>query len=468
MLLKNKLLKNGFYYIVGTFLIQGVSFFTMPIFTRILSIENYGIISLYNTWLSIFIILFSFQSHGIIPMAKLEYSKEEFKDYHSNIYLLIIFIALFLGGGLIAFKETFSNILSLDPFSLLCLILQSFAMGIINIKMSIYVFDERPKEKLLVSFILIVINVLLSIYFIRKVEYFSNYKGRILGNVIPTFIIAFFFLFSTFKVKKPKINPIYWKFSLGLSIPLIFHGLSNVVMSGSDKIFIEKYRDFSEVGLYNLSYTLGLVINILWVAFNNAWVPWYHKNLKTNNNLLIFKYSKYYLKIFSAICIGYLMIIPEVIKIMAPPKYYSGLYILPLIIASYFFVFLYSFSVNYEFYAKKTKYIGLATTGASLINIILNIIFVPKYGYIAAASTTLVSYFFMFLFHEFITRKLFKYNILNLKDYIIHTSILLFFILIYYFYLSNILIRYLFLLAYFFILILSFYKKNKIDFQTYS
>ncbi len=77
-------------------------------------------------------------------------------------------------------------------------------------------------------------------------------------------------------------------------------------------------------------------------------------------------------------------------------------------IKSYYFVFLYSLPANFEFYLKKTYYISLGTTAAALINIVLNVWFIPIFGYVAAAWTTLISYIFFFVFHLIIANRLSK------------------------------------------------------------
>ncbi|HFD1810740.1 TPA: polysaccharide biosynthesis C-terminal domain-containing protein, partial [Enterococcus faecium] len=103
----------------------------------------------------------------------------------------------------------------------------------------------------------------------------------------------------------------------------------------------------------------------------------------------------------------------DLARIMAPEEYYSGLSLVIPISLGYFFQFLYSLPVNVEFYEKKTTYIALGTVASAIVNIGLNIVFIPKLGVIAAGYTTVVTYFLLFLFHYFMAKKITNRQLFN-------------------------------------------------------
>lgn len=458
-MLKNKLLKNGILYTVGGLMLQGVNFFTLPIFTRLLTVENFGIVSIYNTWLSILAIFICLQSYGSIGNASINYSEDEFEEYILNIILLSTTIFCLWVLIVFIFREKISHQINISVNFIYLMLLQSFFNTIITLKTTLYIYEQKAKEKLMISFISIFFNVIFSILLIKYFFPYEAYKGRILGGAIPTIILGLFFYINIFKKKLIKIKIKYWKFCLALTIPLVFHGLSNIILNSVDRLMLEKLKGFYETGLYSFIYNFGMVIAMIWGALNSAWIPWYYENLKIGNNDKIKEYSKNYLQIFTVISIIFLMISPEIIKIIAPSKYWKGFNLFPLILLGNYFVFLYSFSVNYEFYSKKTKYIALATTSAALINILLNLYFIPKYGSFGAALTTLIAYFFMFIFHEIITRLKLKYSILKINNYIKEVIKICFFIIIYYIFLKNLLIRFICLFIYLIAFVAIFYKK---------
>ncbi|MGL5904405.1 MAG: oligosaccharide flippase family protein [Cetobacterium sp.] len=457
----NKLLKNGLLYTVGGLLLQGVNFFTLPIFTRLLSVESFGIVSIYNTWLSILAIFICFQSHGSIGIAKVNYSNEEFEEYTSDIILLSSVIFMLWTIIFLLFKSKIGILLNLSIEIIFIMLIQSFFNTIITLKSTIYIFEEKAKQKLSLSFLNIIFNVIFSIIFIKYLYEDKTYLGRIVGGAIPTIILGIYFYIDIIRKKMPKINLNHWKFCLTLTIPIIFHGLSGIVLGSSDRIMLEKYKGFYETGLYSLIYNFGMIISMIWGALNSAWVPWYYENMKKENHFLIRKYSKNYLYLFTTLCIGFLMLSPEVIKIMAPEKYWTSIVFLPLIVGGYYFNYLYSFSVNYEFYSKKTTYIAFATTAAAGINFLLNLYFIPKYGGVGAALTTLISYLAMFLFHEGLVRMKFKYSILKKREYLLDIFLIIIFSFVYSIYIEKVFIRLFFLGLYIIFRSCIFYKKIK-------
>ncbi|MGL5458402.1 MAG: lipopolysaccharide biosynthesis protein, partial [Cetobacterium sp.] len=331
-MLKNKLLKNGLFYTVGGLLLQGVNFFTLPIFTRLLSVESFGIVSIYNTWLSILAIFICFQSHGSVGNAKIYYSKKEFEEYISNTIILSSIIFIFWMCITYIFKEKISYLLNLSTNIIWIMLIQSFFNTIIILKTTIYIFEENPKEKIIVSFINIFFNILFSIFFIKYFYQSDTYLGRILGGALPSIILGIYFYISIVRKKTPQLNLKHWKFCLILTIPLIFHSLSHIVLNSSDRIMLEKFKGFEVTGLYSFIYNFGMIISMIYGAINSAWVPWYYENMKKNNHEIIKKYSKEYLKFFTLLCIGFLMLSPEVVKCISPERYWSGLKILPIIL----------------------------------------------------------------------------------------------------------------------------------------
>lgn len=456
----NKLLKNGLYYVLGGILLQGINFFTLPIFTRLLSVEDFGMISIYNTWLNIVAIFICFQSNGSIGNAKITYDENEFEDYVLNILILSTVIFCFWLIVFVLCKNYLIKVINLSDNIIFIMLIHSFFYTIIILKTTIYIFQQKASKKLCVSFVQIFFSTVLSLILMLYFYPNNKYIGRIYGMSIITTFLGLYFYIGILRKKCFKINFKYWKFCLLLTIPLVFHSISGMILGSSDRIMLEKFRNFEEVGLYSFIYDFGIIITMLFGAMNSAWGPWYYENLQQNNNKLIRKYAVNYLNFFTIVCVGFLMLAPEIIKIMGPEKYWSGLKVLPLIVLGCYFNFLYSFSVNYQFYLKKTKYIALGTTMAAIVNFILNLYFIPKYGWIGGALTTLVSYFCLFLFHEVIVRVKFKYKVLLKREYLFQITLNVIFSLMYYVFIDEFLIRV--LILFFLGIIYSFYLYKKL------
>jgi len=114
---------------------------------------------------------------------------------------------------------------------------------------------------------------LLSILLILLVFNNKRYFGRIIGSALPVVVSGFALLIYVFRKGEKFIEPVYWKYALVISVPLIFHTLAGIINSQFDRIFINKYVGISEAGIYSFAYNIGLIINILWTSTNQAWVP---------------------------------------------------------------------------------------------------------------------------------------------------------------------------------------------------
>ena len=102
----------------------------------------------------------------------------------------------------------------------------------------------------------------------------------------------------------------------------------------------------------------------------------------------------------------FLFLSPEFVRLFADKNYWGGINLIPLIVLSIFFTFLYSFGVNFELYLRKTKWIAIGTTAAAVVNIVLNALLIPKYELCGAAIATLISYVLLFVFHQLCARKM--------------------------------------------------------------
>lgn len=455
----NKLIKNGIYYTVGGFLIQGINFFTIPIYTRLLSPEDYGIISVYNTWFSIISIFVILQTYGSISNARIKYEKKEFEEYISNILALSFFSFIIWMFIFYFLKNFFFRIIKLDEILIWLILIQSFFNIGITYKISILVETSKPKKRLLISFINLILNTLISIYLIKYIYTDTKYIGRIVGGIIPTILLGIYCFFCILKKSFPTYKKEHWKYCLGISIPLVFHGFSNLILSSSDRLMLEEFSGMKETGIYSFIYNIGMIINILWGSFNSAWVPWFYDRMKNNEIELMKNYAKYYFYFFTFLCSNFLLVSPEIIKLMSPIHYWSGLEILPWIVMSYYLVFCYSFPVNCEFYYEKTRYIAIGTTLAAILNILFNFYFIPKSGANGAALATFLAYIFLFVLHEFIVRKKINIRIIETKNYVIGNLYLLLICLFYNIFLNRLLWRYLYLVIFDCIVFIYLYKK---------
>ena len=182
------------------------------------------------------------------------------------------------------------------------------------------------------------------------------------------------------------------------------------------------FKNTSETGIYGIAYQFGMVPLVFSTTLENLWIPWFTEKMKKNQKSDINQMVKPYVWIMAILCSGLILVSPEFLKLMTTKEYYSGVYMIGPIMAAIYLTFLASIPIDLEYYLKKTKSIAINTLVAASINIVLNYIFIPQYGAVAAAYTTLVSYAVSFLMHHIIARSL-DCEVFHFSVYIIPTAI---------------------------------------------
>lgn len=398
---ENKVVKAGIGYTIGNYMLKGLSFLTVPIFSRLLSTSDYGIFNTYLAYQSIVFLFVGMALHTSLKNAKYKY-KEDFAKYNSccilvtllnlGIWLLLSNLIYPLYGDAVGFSRVIVNLLLLDSFG--TALIQFF---------NVYVgLDYRYSSFLKISAFNAVANMGISVLLIMTVFRNDRAMGRILGNVIPVAVIACVIIWYFWRKAVPRFNIKYTKFAVSYSLPLIPHGISQVILAQFDRIMIKELIGPSQAGIYSFAYNIFSIINVTSNSLDNVWGPWFYERMEQKDYGSIKKYSSKYAFGMLMFSVMVMLGAPELVKILGAREYWDAMYsVIPIVIGGYF-MFLYTLPSSVEYYYAKTKFIAIGTGMAALINIVLNVIFIRQFGYLAAAYTTLVTYLLYFVLHYLI------------------------------------------------------------------
>lgn len=424
--LNSKAKKAGFWYSIGNIMIKGLVFLTLPIFTRILSAEDFGIYNTYIAYEGILTALIGLGLYGTVKNAKLDF-KEKFNEYMSSVLSLSILFLIVIIVFVNLLFPFYGKYVNFTRFIINCLILQSYGSFLINFYGAKLNIEFKYKSFMLISVLNIIGNILSSIFLIIYVFPNQRYIGRIIGTALPVIIVSIILTICIMKSGKKLYNKKYWKYALAIGIPLVPHVISQSLLSQFDRIMINNMVGASETGLYSYVYTMCTILYVIFSSLDNAWTPWVYINLDSKNEKNIYEKSKKYLLLCNILIIGFLCLVPDVMKLIARKEYWAGIELsVPLSIANYF-ILLYMLPVGIEYFNKKTKCISLGTVLATIVNVILNYFLIMFFGYKAAAYTTMIAYMLLFIFHWVIASKFNIENIYNIK-YIVKSIVLILFI----------------------------------------
>lgn len=389
----NSVIKNGSLYVFGNLFNKAIAFLTVPIFTRMLTTAEYGVVNTYSSWVNILAVFVGLSMTSSVRNACIDY-KNELGEYISSVFTLaaVNFIMI------LALSQLIANRVSLSRALLVLCLIESFSNFVINTVVVRYVMEEAAVYRTLLMVLPNLIGAIISVLLIYPLNS-NKYIGRVLGTCISTSIFGISLLAYYWGKYKSFISKKYWKYALSISLPLIMHGLSTNILGTSDRTVITIFHGSEQTGIYSLIYNLSMVAGVITSSAESVYITRFTKNMlkkdyKTVNheiNILIYVVLFFFCGLFT--------IAPELILILGGQEYLSGYsMVFPLVSAS-FVMFLYGIYVNCEYFYKKTTTIAISTIIAAVLNIILNFIFIPKFGAVAAAYTTLVSYIVSFILH---------------------------------------------------------------------
>lgn len=392
--------------IISTFIIKIVSIITAPIISRLLGTNGYGIISVYTTCVSFISIIFGLQTVSTFAIARNEYPLESQMEYQSSCLGLTICSFSIFSVIMLVINEFLPVGWKVDSFILTLAIIHSFGENCINLINTKFTYEYEAGKNLIISLLTTICISVLSILLILALPDQYKYYGRILGFVTIYALSGIFTIIYIFKKGKVFFNKKYWLFCLSLSIPVIAHNLSSIVMGHCDVLMLDKMMDHSVVGIYSLAASFCGILLSIQTALDKSWLPFYFDYLREKEIKRIRIHAANYLIVFTGVVIGFILLSIPVYRVFASHDYWIGEEYITWFVLGYYFSFLYSFPVNFEFFSKNTKLIAVNTFLSAVINVLLNYFMIVKFGAMGAVIATGLSNILLFLFHHYTAKHL--------------------------------------------------------------
>ncbi len=402
-------LRSGFWYIISNVLIRAVGIITAPVYTRLLTTAETGYANNFNNYVSIFSVVCGLCLIYSVGRAKLDF-KEEFDAYMSSIQclssgfsliILILVMILFPAEGLLL---KFPRIVIFILFAYLTI------FPSIDYMQYKYRFEYKYRENIAISIIITVVTVVMTVLLLL---FAPGEKGflKILGTVIPSGAVAVWCYVNLIRKGKVFFNREYWTYALKIGLPMIPHGLALILLSRIDVSMISNYYGFSEVGLYTSGYTIGTLLMFVTNAVGQAWLPYFNEHLYAGDTEGIREKNRIMMFYGCVLTFAFIAAAPLAVKILFAKSYWDSMWVVPPVALGTLCQYFYTNYVNAELFNKKTFLIALNSCIAAAVNIGLNAYFIPRYGYIAAAYTTLAGYFILMILHYIASRHILKMKI---------------------------------------------------------
>lgn len=411
----NKIAVAGLINFLGTFLVKGIALVSIPVFTRMLTVEEYGLVSAYSSYVSFLLVVIGLSLNSSIQNARFDF-EGRFGEFNFSISVasFVCFIAEAIVLNLL--HGPVCDFLSISWGNMNIVLMIAFSQYTLSTFLKINTVDFRFRANVALSSLNAICNLGVSVILIIVLP--DHVFARMVGQLSFMLFAAVGIYILLAKRSKLRFSISDVAYALRFAVPNIFHQLSMVVLNQFDRVAIIRFSGDVASGIYGVVFNFEMIIQMVFSALNEVWVPWLYRKLNAGEVESVVSWTKGYVATFSLGVVAVIMVSPELMMLLAPPEYAEGRYIVAPLVLSAYFVFLYSFYVNIEIYCKMNKYLAFGTVMAALLNIVGNIIFIQMYGYMAAAYTTLAAYVLLFVFHVFVATVVLKVSIYSVKIFL--------------------------------------------------
>lgn len=398
--------KASIWFTICSVLQKGITLLSTPIFTRLLTTEQYGVYSVYQSWyfiINIFATLNLYAGVYNTGMTKFSDDRPRFTSVMLGLSTTLT-VVLFL--VYVSFEKFWLSIFDLAPVFMYAMFLEFVFAPAYSFWAAEQRFDYKYKKLVIVTLFIAVASPVLGIIAVLICE--DKASARVLSYVLVQVFVGAILYTHIFKKGKKFWDKEYWKYALSFNIPLIPHYLSTMILNQSDRLMINRMIGTGEAAIYSVAYQVAMMMSIITTAINNSYVPYSFKEFKEKKTEGVKRTSIFLLILVGLSCFLAIAFGPEIISIFASKEYHDAIWVIPPVAISVYFMFLYPLFANVEFYYEKTKFVAVASTLAAILNLVLNYIFIPVYGYYAAGYTTLASYIVYSFAHMFFYKRIVK------------------------------------------------------------
>lgn len=407
--------KASLWYIVSSVLLKGISFFTLPLFTRLLTAEQYGMVSVYQSWTGIFTIVTTLSLWGGIlnvGMVKFADRKDEMASSFQGLGISITLI--YFGISLLMLRQM-SRMLGLPELMVIFMYADILAQIPFNIWATCQRYRYKYKKLAAVTAAVMVLNPVTGYFAVTSTQHKA--EARIISSsVIQLFIGVFFFAVNQAKGKR-FFNREMWSYAFWSGVVLIPHYLSMQVLNQSDRIMIKNICGDGEAGIYSVAYNFAMLLGLMTGGISSSLTPYIYQSLETGSVRNLQKRTAEAVFIAALAAAAIICTVPDLFLILLPESYSEALCVIPPVTMGAFFMFLYPLFSAVEMYYGETRCIAIASVTAAFANVLLNYVFIRQFGFIAAAYTTFACYLILSAVHYFFMARIQKRHGSSIKIY---------------------------------------------------
>ena len=395
-------LKAGFWYVISTFLVKGLSFITTPIFSRLLSKEQYGEFSNFASWQTLLLIITGVEMQNTVSRAYYDF-KDDFDGYVSSVTVTSCVVTFLLYGLFLACGDWILGIISIPAEYVHIL----FFMLMFQSCKQIFMARERTlyryKSVAAISMINLVVPTLIAVALVLLADAPDRLSARIYGFYIPSAMIGMVCA-AVILWRGRKFQWKYCKYAFVLALPLMAHYLTAHLLTSSNTIVTKLVLGAEVVSSVSIASSTNHILTILLQAVSGALTTWLMDNMEQENAKAARKGTLLYVIGISAVAIGVMLLAPELIWILGGRQYADSVLLMPGMVVAVLVQSVTTLFTIILTYKKKVVKTALYTGIVAVVSVAAKYFLLPYFGVMLLPVVNIVAFGILLVINYLLVR----------------------------------------------------------------
>lgn len=377
-------------YLIATLINASIPFLLLPILTRHLTPEEYGVIAVFQVWCSLLAVVCGLNTYGAATRKHYDYDEPDkyMGDYISACVVILVISSLLVTVLMLPFLGPLSGALGLSRGWILAGILYAVGNFVVQLRLRQWQVRKKPVKYGQFQISQSILNAGLSLSLVVVVA--IGVDGRLIG--ITSAMLLFggvgALLLWRDNLLRFSWQPALIKDALSFSVPLLPHFVGSFLLLTVDRAVISSLLGLEAAGHYMVAVQLALALDLLLQSIHKAYVPWLFERIKRDNSeekRQIIKGSYIYFVALIVIALLAFLVGKPVLIFIAGASYAPAGEVIGWLVLAQAVRGMYYVVSSYLMYAKKTQQISWITIVSGAINIVLLLILLKAYGLVGAA-----------------------------------------------------------------------------------
>lgn len=381
--------KASVWYIASSAIARAIGALGTPIFTRLLTPEEYGLYPLYGSWLSVFSVIITLELTGAAMYRGLQRHGEDKDGFISAVLGLTLALFLFFCVIYAIFGDFINTLTGLDTSITRLMLTQILASAVLSLYTASARFEYKYKTVALLNVLSAIFAPAVAIVLIRLG---LRAEARILGSSLTLAIIAVPILITMLRRSHKLYSPDKWLYLLRRALPLLPHYFSMTLILKIAEITVSRIHGAEALGKISVALSVGMSLTVITGGLLSALSPWMLRRVKAGEISRIRDLLLILTKLISLSCLGLLALAPEAMALLASSAFHSALPTVYPIALSVIPTFLSGVLMSGGVYFEKSGLSALPAIMSASFSTILSLTLIPILSYKMMGLLVLLSY----------------------------------------------------------------------------